>query len=423
MRNPTTTRRTAGALGVIALAAAGATGTTWAAFSDFAVIPDNAVGAATVVVGAGDPGYDLTVGDLTPGVPKSVTLTVQYAGTIAADIALDIDPSTSTWCTADGTPLAGGELQVSTDGTTWSPYCGLDETPDVDLATGLAPGGTTTVTLHLRLTDDTDHRYSELTSTDPLIVTAVQTNGGRAFTDYATGTLTVGAPAIAAPEPPSECIAAGLSEFPADRIIVLTDGADEYEAPPTPTNEALGYLIVGLGGNDTIIGSNGQDCIVGGPGDDVLDGGNQDDVLVGGDGNDDLDGGNGQDYLYGGPGDDTLDGGNGKDHLDGGDGIDTCVPDTSPPDVIENCEDPQSEELTSFDRGEPKTEVTREAAESTILEGTGGADDVLKPLVETLTEEPVDQQSPTEEPPPAPATTEPPAAESAISEDPLTEGP
>ena len=456
MRNPTTTRRTAGALGVIALAAAGATGTTWAAFSDFAVIPDNAVGAATVVVGAGDPGYDLTVDGLMPGVPKSVTLTVQYAGTIAADIALDIDPSQSAWCKRDGAPVDGDELQVSIDGQqTWSPYCGLDETPDVDLATGLAPGGTTTVTLHLRLTDDTDHRYSELTSTDPLIVTAVQTNGGRAFTDYATGTLTVGAAAIAAPEPPSECIAAGLSEFPADRIIVLTDGADEYEAPPTPTNEAFGYLIVGLGGNDTIIGSNGQDCIVGGPGDDVLAGGNQDDVLLGGDGDDDFDGGNGKDDLYGGPGDDVLDGGNGKDHLDGGDGIDTCVPDTSPPDEIVACDEPPSEELTTLRLVEPEAAVAPQTGEPATGEGTRAAEEPTGKTAaeepagevpseepagdeanlpsEKLPEEPVGKESLGEAPPEASGPPEPSAAENPVSEnpasaestseDPLPEGP
>lgn len=492
MRNPTTTRRTAGALGVIALAAAGATGTTWAAFSDFAVIPDNAVGAATVVVGDGDPGYDLTVDDLTPGVPTSVSLTVKYAGTIAADIALDIDPSTSTWCTSDGTPRAGGQLQVSIDGQTWNSYCDLGEAPDVNLATGLSPGGETTVTLHLRLTDGTDHRYSELTSTDPLTVTAVQTNGGRAFTDYATGTLTVGAAAIAAPEPPSECTAAELDEFPADRIIVLTDGDDTYEATGTPAERALGYLILGLGGNDTIIGSNGRDCIVGGPGDDVLAGGNQGDVLLGGDGNDDLDGGNqddvlvggagddvldggengtdhlyggsgndvlvggnGQDVLDGGPGDDTLDGGNGKDRLDGGDGADTCVPDTSPPDEIVACNEPQSEELTSLRLSEPEAAVAPQPEEPATGEGTGAAEqptgktaaeepagevpseepagDEVNLPTETLLEEPVDKEPLAEAPPEASDSPEPPAADNPVSdnatsaeptsEDPLPEGP
>ncbi|UER55947.1 hypothetical protein HJG43_12380 [Kineosporiaceae bacterium SCSIO 59966] len=427
-----------------------------------------------------------------PGVPASVSLTVEYAGTIPADIALDIDPSQSAWCKRDGTPVDGGELQVSTDGETWVSYCDLDETPDIELAAGLAPGGETTVTLHLRLTDDTDHRYSQLTSTDLLTVTAVQSDGGRAFTDYATGTLTVGAAAIAAPKPPSECTAAGLDEFPANRIIVLTDGADRYEATGTPGERALGYLILGLGGNDTIIGSNGRDCIVGGPGDDVLAGGNQGDVVLGGDGNDDLDGGNqddvlvggagddvvdggengkdhlyggsgndvlvggnGQDVLDGGPGDDTLDGGNGKDHLDGGDGMDDCLRDTSPADVIDNCEERQSEELTSLRLSEPEAAVAPQPEEPATGEGTGAAEqptgktaaeepagevpseepagDEVNLPTEKLPEEPVGKESLGEAPPEASGPPEPSAAENPVSEnpasaestseDPLPEGP
>ena len=91
-----------------------------------------------------------------------------------------------------------------------------------------------------------------------------------------------------------------------------------------------------FGGNDTLIGDNGDDYLDGGRGDDSLVGNGGDDflqgrngnnVLEGGDGNDTMNGSGGEDTLSGGDGndlmrgqggDDTLNGGDGNDRLDGG---------------------------------------------------------------------------------------------------------
>lgn len=89
-------------------------------------------------------------------------------------------------------------------------------------------------------------------------------------------------------------------------------------------------IAMGLGGNDTITGTNAYELLLGGDGDDILRGekglvaGNLD-RLYGGAGNDDLHGGAGGDLLYGGSGDDIVNGGNGSDELTGGDGADTFV--------------------------------------------------------------------------------------------------
>jgi len=75
---------------------------------------------------------------------------------------------------------------------------------------------------------------------------------------------------------------------------------------------------VGRGGDgrDTLYGNGGSDTLYGDGGADTLEGGTQDDMLYGGDGND---------RLEGDGGNDTLDGGSGADILDGGDGTDTVT--------------------------------------------------------------------------------------------------
>jgi uncharacterized protein len=72
-------------------------------------------------------------------------------------------------------------------------------------------------------------------------------------------------------------------------------------------------------------GGNGNDSIVGTPGEDVLNGGNGNDVLSGLGGHDLLNGGNGADMLHGGTGNDILIGENGNDLLFGGDGRDVLA--------------------------------------------------------------------------------------------------
>jgi hypothetical protein len=129
---------------------------------------------------------------------------------------------------------------------------------------------------------------------------------------------------------PQRCLDAGISNF--DNIYVGTVGVDTIAGQSAKNN-----LIFGLGGNDTLTGSNKYDCIVGGPGDDTLNGDNsgpEPDVLIGGPGNDHLNGDNGPDYLYGDDGNDVLDGGNNGATCDGGAGTDTgtdCSPSTNIP--------------------------------------------------------------------------------------------
>lgn len=81
--------------------------------------------------------------------------------------------------------------------------------------------------------------------------------------------------------------------------------------------------IEGLGGNDTIIGSNAADTLSGGDGDDSILGRNGSDSLLGGDGDDILNGGAGNDTLIAGAGSDGLSGWTGNDLLVGGDDSDT----------------------------------------------------------------------------------------------------
>ena len=60
------------------------------------------------------------------------------------------------------------------------------------------------------------------------------------------------------------------------------------------------HILVGMVGNDTLIGSNLADTLWGGVGDDILQGGGGVDVLNGGDGNDTMQGGTGNDTIDGG---------------------------------------------------------------------------------------------------------------------------
>jgi Ca2+-binding RTX toxin-like protein len=83
-------------------------------------------------------------------------------------------------------------------------------------------------------------------------------------------------------------------------------------------------VLLGRGGNDTLIGGDsaddlagdaGDDSLVGNGGADDLFGGIGDDTLLGGDGDDDLHGDDGDDRFQAGDGDDTMAGGPGTDLL------------------------------------------------------------------------------------------------------------
>jgi Ca2+-binding RTX toxin-like protein len=94
------------------------------------------------------------------------------------------------------------------------------------------------------------------------------------------------------------------------------------------TDKSVAYA---LGGDDEIQGGALGDLIFGGAGNDSISGDfsaglgqftSSGDRLYGGDGNDSLGGGRGNDKLYGGNGDDIVAGGSGSDQLSGGAGAD-----------------------------------------------------------------------------------------------------
>ncbi|MEZ0224840.1 MAG: matrixin family metalloprotease, partial [Alphaproteobacteria bacterium] len=88
---------------------------------------------------------------------------------------------------------------------------------------------------------------------------------------------------------------------------------------------ALGDLITGNSGNNTLDGGNGNDTITGGAGNDSLIGGIGNDTLDGGEDNDVITGGAGNNSMAGGAGADTITGGSGNDSLTGGAGADTMT--------------------------------------------------------------------------------------------------
>jgi Ca2+-binding RTX toxin-like protein len=92
-------------------------------------------------------------------------------------------------------------------------------------------------------------------------------------------------------------------------------------AAPQPTPPADPTKLP-TGGDDTLVGSAGNDIFRGLGGDDVIDGRAGNDRLFGGTGADLLRGGLGNDRLDGGAGDDLLAGGRGKDTYIGGVGND-----------------------------------------------------------------------------------------------------
>jgi Ca2+-binding RTX toxin-like protein len=83
--------------------------------------------------------------------------------------------------------------------------------------------------------------------------------------------------------------------------------------------------ILGTGGDDVIVGTDGWDVIHGLGGDDVIDGLDGRDVICGGTGDDVIKGRGGRDTLYGQYGADLLIGGGNTDIVNGGIGVDECI--------------------------------------------------------------------------------------------------
>jgi hypothetical protein len=102
---------------------------------------------------------------------------------------------------------------------------------------------------------------------------------------------------------------------------ILTEGSDTFTIPPGLLDTLIGGLR-GLGGADSITGSESGDIISGDGGNDRIEGLGGADLLKGGAGNDFLSGGAGQNGLFGGDGADTLQGGDNADGANGNMGDD-----------------------------------------------------------------------------------------------------
>jgi Ca2+-binding RTX toxin-like protein len=89
--------------------------------------------------------------------------------------------------------------------------------------------------------------------------------------------------------------------------INLANAADQAIGSETGTDQIANVEnVTGGDGNDLITGDAVGNVLMGLGGNDRLEGGGGQDNLQGGDGNDILDGGSGQDWMFGGPGDDTY---------------------------------------------------------------------------------------------------------------------
>ncbi|MEK0180311.1 calcium-binding protein [Microcoleus anatoxicus] len=102
---------------------------------------------------------------------------------------------------------------------------------------------------------------------------------------------------------------------------ILTEGSDTFTIPLGLLDTLIGGLR-GLGGADSITGSESGDIVYGDEGNDRIEGRGGADLLYGGLGNDFLSGGAGQNGLLGGPGADTLQGGESADGVNGNAGND-----------------------------------------------------------------------------------------------------
>ena len=108
----------------------------------------------------------------------------------------------------------------------------------------------------------------------------------------------------------------------------LDAGADAGFVFDLDDNTLVAREVTDAGGdgNDTLTGdATDGNAMVGGGGNDELIGGDGDDVLFGQADNDLLVGGDGDDHLFGGAGDNVFDGGDGDDTLFGDGGSDTYV--------------------------------------------------------------------------------------------------
>jgi hypothetical protein len=142
-------------------------------------------------------------------------------------------------------------------------------------------------------------------------------------------------------------------------------------------NDDASSATPGNNGDNTIVGSAGNDDLSGGNGDDTVQGGAGNDVLLGDNGNDTLVGGVGVDLMSGGRGDDVLvwNPGDGSDTLDGGSGFDTMLFNgAAGAETFTFTAKDEGGALFTRDLGNIKMDLTR--TEKVTLNALGGADNI-----------------------------------------------
>jgi Ca2+-binding RTX toxin-like protein len=158
---------------------------------------------------------------------------------------------------------------------------------------------------------------------------------------------------------------------------------DEHTVRCRHEQDAVSFLTyVDLGDVADRFGATESTALVdGGSGDDALHGsrltgGDGDDLLTGTGGQDGLHGAGGRDVLSAGAGNDTLSGGPGPDTLEGGDGVDLVTYEGRPEPLVVDLHDPgpdgaegEGDTLSGF-------ENVMGGAESDVLRGTDGPNDI-----------------------------------------------
>ncbi len=99
-----------------------------------------------------------------------------------------------------------------------------------------------------------------------------------------------------------------ISKADLDQFGQFSGSIDNDTIRPENYQDTISYTILGLSGQDSIVGGEGKDILFGMEGDDTVLGGNNNDILYGNEGNDWLDAGSGYDYdtIYGGQGNDII---------------------------------------------------------------------------------------------------------------------
>ena len=177
---------------------------------------------------------------------------------------------------------------------------------------------------------------------------------------------------VATPTPPG-LVTPGITA-PGDDYVAL--GPNSLTAPgglwllggdDTVIGSVGNQRILGNAGNDVLLGSNDQDKLSGGQGSDVLVGYSGRDLLLGNLGSDDLIGEAGNDTLRGGQGGDGLSGGGGndwlfgdygQDALEGGAGSDVFVIRSNEPNPLAGVQYVDAAGNTVFDPGIAPTNPT-----------------------------------------------------------------